>query len=60
MNIEHRTLNIQHRKMYSVYFKKIESNESLLDVRCWMFDVQRSIFSRYRCHEVSQELNNAG
>ena len=30
MNIEHRTSNVQHRIMHSVYFKKTEQNDSTL------------------------------
>ncbi|CAB1076103.1 hypothetical protein D1AOALGA4SA_3901 [Olavius algarvensis Delta 1 endosymbiont] len=30
MNVEHRTSNIEHRIMYSIYFKKTERSESII------------------------------
>ena len=47
MNIEHRTLNVQHRIMYSVNFNKKLSEGNLL------FDVRRSICSLFRPGGIS-------
>jgi len=78
MNIEHRTLNVQHRIMYSVNLKNAEQNEStpqnssvrllknrssaatsIMDVRCWTFDVRRLICSLLRPGGVSYEMIEA-
>ena len=41
--------------MYSVYLKKTEQSDSILDVRCWMFDVRRSIYYLFQLCVVSHE-----
>ncbi|CAB1072188.1 hypothetical protein D1AOALGA4SA_1466 [Olavius algarvensis Delta 1 endosymbiont] len=47
MNVEHRKFNIEHRIMYSVYFKKTERSESI--IRHSSFDIRHS--------NVSQEMS---
>ncbi|CAB1085199.1 hypothetical protein D1AOALGA4SA_12689 [Olavius algarvensis Delta 1 endosymbiont] len=41
MNVEHRTSNIEHRIMYSIYFKRTERSDSI--IRRSTFAVRHSI-----------------
>ncbi|CAB1084396.1 hypothetical protein D1AOALGA4SA_11921 [Olavius algarvensis Delta 1 endosymbiont] len=46
MIVEHRTSNIEHRIMHSIYFKKTERSESI--IRHSSFDIRHSNVSHVR------------